>query len=310
MTKDILPPKNDVVFKLLFGDKRNGDLLADFLKAVINLPEDDYSEITVVDPHLMRKHPDKKLGILDLKIKTKSGKIVHVEIQLWDFPQMRERIIFYDAGLITDQIDAGEDYGSIKRVITILITDYVLIPESLRYHNRFTLNDPETAIEFTDLIEIHTLELPKLPETADNYLWHWLRFLRAQSKEDLDMIAQASPKLQKTVVKLLELSEDEEARMIYDAEVKAARDEQARMRGAFEKGVVQGKAEGKVEGKAKGLAEGKVEGKAEGLVEGKVEGKKEKALEIARKLIDFGIPIEKIADATALSYEEIEKLRT
>jgi hypothetical protein len=129
-----------------------------FLKAVIRLPEDDYSEITVVDPHLMRKHPDKKLGILDLQIKSKSGKIVHVEI--------------------------------------------------------------------------HTLELPKLPETADNYLWHWLRFLRAGSKEDLDMVAQASPELKKTVVKLLELSEDEETRMIYEAEVKAARDERARMHGA------------------------------------------------------------------------------
>ena len=276
MTRDILPPKNDVVFKLLFGDQRNGDLLIDFLKAVISLPEDDYSEIAVVDPHLIRKHPDKKLGILDLKIRTKSGKIVHVEIQLLDFPQIRERIVFYDAGLITDQLDAGEEYGSIKRVITILITDYVLIPESSRYHNRFTLYDPESSIEFTDLIEIHTLELPKLPETADNYLWHWLRFLRAESREDLDMVAQASPKLKKTVVKLLELSEDEEARMIYEAEVKALRDDRARMRGAFENGVFQGKAEGK----------------AEGRIEGKNEGKNEKALEIARNLIDIGLPVE------------------
>ena len=55
-----------MVFKLLFGDQRNVDLLIDFLKAVISLSEDDYSEIAVVDPHLIRKHPDKKLGILDL----------------------------------------------------------------------------------------------------------------------------------------------------------------------------------------------------------------------------------------------------
>jgi hypothetical protein len=73
-----------------------------------------------------------------------------------------------------------------------------------------------------------------LPETADDYLWHWLRFLRAESKEDLDMVAQASPNLEKVVVKLLELSEDEEARMIYEAEAKYQRDERARMRGALE----------------------------------------------------------------------------
>jgi predicted transposase/invertase (TIGR01784 family) len=288
MTKDILPPKNDVVFKLLFGDQRNEDLLIDFLKAVIRLPADDYSEITVVDPHLIRKHPDKKMGILDLKIKTKSGKIVHVEIQLLDFPQMRERIVFYDAGLITDQIDIGEEYGSIKRVITILITDYVLIPESERYHHRFTLYDPESAIEFTDLIEIHTLELPMLPEMADNYLWYWLRFLRAESKEDLDMVAQASPELKKTVVKLLELSEDEEMRMIYEAEVKAARDERARMRGARE------------EGKAEGIVVGKSVGKSEGRIESK--------LEIARKLLDMKMPIEIIVQATGIPSEDIKIL--
>ena len=108
---------------------------------------------------------------------------------------MRKRIVFYDAGLITDQIDAGEDYGLIKRIITILIVDYILIPGTPRYHNRFTLYDPVSGMEFTDLIEINTLELPKLPKMADNYLWHWLRFLRAESKEDLDMVAQASPKL-------------------------------------------------------------------------------------------------------------------
>jgi predicted transposase/invertase (TIGR01784 family) len=143
MTKDFLPPKSDVVFKLLFGDKRNHDLLIDFLRSVLKLPADEFYEITTVDPHLLRKHPDKKLGILDLKLKTKSGNIVHVEIQLSNLPQMPERIVFYDAGLITDQIDAGEDYGIIKRVISILIVDYLLIPGSPRYHNRFALYDAD-----------------------------------------------------------------------------------------------------------------------------------------------------------------------
>jgi hypothetical protein len=64
MARDILPPKNDVVFKLLFGDQYNGDLIIDLQEAVIRLPEEEYSKITVADPHLMRKHPDKKRRIL------------------------------------------------------------------------------------------------------------------------------------------------------------------------------------------------------------------------------------------------------
>jgi predicted transposase/invertase (TIGR01784 family) len=288
MNRDFLPPKNDVVFRLLFGDKRNGDLLRDFLQSVLTLPANDFAEITIVDPHLFRKYPDKKLGILDLKAKTKSGTIIHIEIQLADFPQMRERIVFYDAGLITDQIDEGEEYGVIKRAITILIVDYVLISESPYYHNRFTLYDPSSAVEFTDLIEIHTLELPKLPETADNYLWHWLRFLRAESKEDLDMVAQASPKLGKVVVKLLKLSKEERARMLYEAQIKQERDDRARMRGAREEG----------------LAEGKAKGKTEGLAE----GEKRERIEIARKLLKMKLPLEQIVKATGLSCEAIENL--
>jgi predicted transposase/invertase (TIGR01784 family) len=156
------------------------------------------------------------------------------------------------------------------------------------YHNRFTLYDPASAIEFTDLIEINTLELPKLPETADNYLWHWLRFLRAESMEDLDMVAQASPKLKKVVGKLLKLSKEERARMLYEAEVKQARDDRARMRGALEQGLALGKTEGRVEGIS--------------------EGKNEKAIEIARKLLDMKLPLEQIVKATGLSGEEIRNL--
>jgi predicted transposase/invertase (TIGR01784 family) len=197
---------------------------------------------------------------------------------------MRERIVFYDAGLITDQIDEGEAYGVIKRVITILIVDYVLISESPHYHNRFTLYDQASAVEFTDLIEIHTLELPKLPKTADNYLWHWLQFLRAESKEDPDMVVQASPKLRKVVVKLLKLSKEERARMLYEAQVKQERDDRARMRGAREEGLAEGKAKGKTEGEKRGR------------------------IEIARKLLEMKLPLEQIVKATGLSCEAIENL--
>jgi predicted transposase/invertase (TIGR01784 family) len=148
----------------------------------------------------------------------------------------------------------------------------LLIPESPHYHHRFTFYDPASTIEFTDLIEIHTLELLKLPETADNYLWLWLRFLRAESREDLNMVAQASPNLGKVVVKLLELSEDEEARMIYEAEIKQQRDDRARLRGALEQGIAEGK------------------------------------IIIARKLLKQNIPIDTIVEATDLSRDVIEKL--
>jgi len=90
-------------------------------------------------------------------------------------------------------------------------------------------------VELTDILEIHTLELTKIPETpnaTDVYLWHWLRFLRAETKEELDMVATASPAIHKATARVLKLSKDERARLLYEYEVKARDYELARIHGA------------------------------------------------------------------------------
>ncbi|MBL1411541.1 hypothetical protein [Sphingobacterium faecale] len=57
------------------------------------------------------------------------------------------------------------------------------------------------------------------------------------------------------------------------------------------------------------IALAKKEAKAEGRVLGIVEGKHEQALETALSLKNMGIPVDKIAKATGLRIEEIERLK-
>ena len=71
--KELLSVKLDLVFKLIFGDQRNTDILTSFLKSVLDIPEEEYERITVVDPFVKADYPDDKYGILDVKIHTKSG---------------------------------------------------------------------------------------------------------------------------------------------------------------------------------------------------------------------------------------------
>ncbi|MDR2207578.1 MAG: Rpn family recombination-promoting nuclease/putative transposase, partial [Azoarcus sp.] len=145
-----LSPRNDQVFKLIFGDAQNTGPLTDFLKATLDLPAEDLLDIVLVDPHLRGKKPDDKQGILDVKVKTATGKLVDIEIQVAERPQMRERIVFYLSRMITEQVSRGEDHRKIERSICILITDYIQIPENACYHNRYRLYDPKTGSEFTD----------------------------------------------------------------------------------------------------------------------------------------------------------------
>jgi len=274
MGDGFLSPKSDIVFKLLFGDERSIDFLTDFLKSVLRLPAEDYEDVTIVDPHLLREYRGDKLGILDVKVTTKSKKIIDIEIQLQPSPELRERIVLYSAKMVAEQIGSSDDYSIIKHVISIMITNYPLIPDSAKYHHRFRLYDPEANVEFTDLIEVNTLELPKLPEVEDGtQLWAWMKFLTARSKEDLNMIAEANPQVKKAVVRLMEMSNDERTRMLIEAQQKLEWDIRARERGAREI------------------------------------GRNERNIEIAKNLLQIDVPIDKIIMATGLAHDEIEALK-
>ncbi|MDR1301207.1 MAG: Rpn family recombination-promoting nuclease/putative transposase, partial [Treponema sp.] len=112
----IMLPKIDFAFKLLFGDRRSKNILADFLKAVLpSLAEEEFEELTIADPHLKREFSGDKLGILDVKVRTAGGKSIDIEIQIAVMPEMRSRISYYLSNMITEQIGMGGHYAELKQ---------------------------------------------------------------------------------------------------------------------------------------------------------------------------------------------------
>jgi predicted transposase/invertase (TIGR01784 family) len=179
----------------------------------------------IVDPHLIREHPTDKLGIIDVKLKTTTGKTIHIEIQVALPLHMRKRIAYYGSKMITEQLGSNDRYENIKQVISIVITEDAFINDSPNYHHRFTMNDPINKVELSDIIEVHTLELCKIPADADNVrLCYWLEFINAEGEEELEAVANKDPLVKKAVVRLMELSDDEKARMLYEAREKERMD--------------------------------------------------------------------------------------
>jgi len=272
----LLSPKVDIIFKLLFGDERSIEILIDFLKAVLNLPDDEFEEVTIVDPHLLREFDGDKLGILDVKVKTRTKKVIDIEIQLKIKPHFVERVIFYQSKMITEQVGAGKNFSKIQRVINIIIMDENIIAEynggEGKYHHRILPCDVDTGYQFTDIKEINILELQKLPKDDDGTnLWAWMKFLTAESKEELDMLVADRPqmKIGKAVARLEELSQDERARMLYES---------------------------------RQMMEWDIE-------LGQQTASNNRAIEIAQNALRKNMPISDISDITGLSHEEIAALQ-
>jgi predicted transposase/invertase (TIGR01784 family) len=233
----LMLPKVDVAFKLLFGDERSKNILADFLKAALpELAAEDFEELTIADPHLKREFIGDKLEILDVKVRTARGKSIDIDIQISAIPEMRYRITYYLCNMITEQIGMGGHYGDLKRVVTIIITDYDFVPETLRCHTVYRMLEIEEHFPFNDLMEIHVLNLERLPAEVEGRLLDWLMFLKAETEEEFKMLAEKNPVIREAYCKLQVMSEDEASRMLYEARLKAQRDEYSRVQGARQEG--------------------------------------------------------------------------
>ena len=261
-----LSPTNDFVFKKVFGEKMG--VLADFLQAVLDLPPEEYLGLSVVDPKLSRNFFGDKLGILDVKINTRTGKIIDVEVQVKPQDFIWKRMLFYTAKMVVAQAKSGYDYDIINRAISILIADFVIVKVNEAYHNRFRLHDKNTGACYPDSIEINFLELPKLPEADETRLGNWLRFFRARTKEDFMSVAETSPAIKEAWGVIQYLSGDERARAEAEAREKARMDLDSMIG----------------------------------------EAKRKSIIEIARNLLRENSPVDFIAKVTGLTLEQVKRL--
>ena len=124
----LMSPKIDFVFKLIFGDEKNKELLIALLSAILRVPKEDFEGLEIVNSELLREFAEDKKGILDVRVKTKGGKQIDVEIQILPTEFMPERTLFYWSKMYTGQVKPGDTYRRLKKRITINIVNFKCIP--------------------------------------------------------------------------------------------------------------------------------------------------------------------------------------
>lgn len=280
----LLDPRNDFIFKKIFGNENNKDVLLAFLNSTfLEAGEPPLTEIILLNPYTDKNAPQDKQSILDIKAKTTEGQLVNIEMQLFNPYFMEKRTLFYWSNMYFHQLQKGRSYSELKKCVTINILNYNCLPND-RYHNVFHLREDHTLIPLIEDIEVHVMELPKLPQQPllkAGSLSNWLLFLKGVSPDQEEVLTMNEPLLKKAMETLELLSQDEQTRIEYEARLKYLFDETSRLEGA------------RAEGIAKGIAEGIAEGKQE----------------VARNLLAAGVDIAVIFKASGLSEAEILKLK-
>ena len=251
MSEFIMKPKVDFCFKELMEEP---EVRRGFISAVLGIRPEEIIQTTLLPTHLRKESQEEKLGILDVRVLLNGDIQINMEMQVAPFELWAERSLFYLGKMYIDQIKEGEDYDVLKKCIHIGILDFVMFQEDEEFYSRFHIWEDQRHRKYTDKLEVHILELPKLdryryPQTE---LLKWARFINAERKEDLEMIAKTDKFLGKAYEALTNLSADEKKRLEYEAREKAIRDHLHQMKSNWNAGHEQGLKQGIEQGEKSG----------------------------------------------------------
>lgn len=223
--------------------------------------------------HLNRRYKDDKEGILDVRVKLNGSIQIDVEMQVIMFTYWAERSLYYLGKMFAEQLQKGQDYEELQKCIHVGILDFELF-ESEEFYSRFHMWEDSRRELYSEKLEIHILELPKLArfEYPRTGILSWARFFNGEEKEELKMLAKSDEYVQRAYDKLVDISADEEKRLEYEAREKAIRDYNNIVSSGWVRGCEQGRKDGFRQGRLEGQKEGRKEGRLEGQKEGRLEG--------------------------------------
>lgn len=222
MENFLMKPKIDFAFKEIMA---NETARIGFLAAVLELNPESIKETVILNTFLRREHEDDKQGILDVRLRMDNEAEIDIEIQLSELNIWADRSLFYLAKMFTEQIKPGESYRLLKKCVSISILDFVLFKDEANFYSCFHIMEDTRHFRYTDKMEFHVIELPKLPVKEDySKLELWAKFINAEKKEEFDMLAKKDPYIDSAYRQLQIISQDEQMRMEYEAREKAMRD--------------------------------------------------------------------------------------
>ena len=292
----------DWAMKRLLRDKGNFAVLEGLITTLLG---EEITIKTLLESESNQESEYDKYNRVDILGEDSKGRLILFEIQNNNEYAYFQRMLFGVSKLVTEYLNRGQGYESIRKVYSINIVYFSLgSGTDIVYHGKTEFR----GIHNNELLRLSPFQQQtfKVSEVSNLYpeyyilrvndfnrwskipLEQWIYFLNTGEIPE-EANAPGLPEARERL-KLDRLSKDElKAYYRHLDNVVILRDN-----------ILTERAEGRVEGHA--------EGRVEGLVEGRAEGEHVRSVEIARKMKIKGMSVSDISDMTGLDVEEIEQI--
>ena len=278
---ELLDPKIDYVFKRIFGEKGDEDILMSLINSILkgNPP---IKELELLNTEYPKEGVITKGCQFDILAKTDNNTTINIEMQYRNNKNINDRIIYYSDRLNVGEHKVGQKYGE-KKVISIWIFAENISDREEPISEIFPCykeNKYDKWEVFTENKRIIIFELNKYQTTNENFkdlLTNWVNFLQKPEYLENNPLKIKNKELDEAIEKLEYMSKNDKERHIIDSFKDYERDYYNDLN--YEK------------------------------QEGIKEGIKNKSIEIAKNMLKKGYKIEDISELSGLSVEEINKLK-
>ncbi len=278
---------NDYFARYLLGQRRNEDLLLNFINAVMRDSDlEEFSSVTVINPYNLKEHASEAETIVDVKGVASSGEKVLIEVQVRGNKTFFDRVLEYWArGYRAERVktENGEEVRRFMSVISINIVDFTMFDDTDFAHTSHMIHCVQNKKVTSDKLEIHFLELPKMHTLVkEDELKTWLSYFGSKDFErEKELIAMRGEVFKKAVGDYEYFVSDSDLISEYE------------------------KREMYLNGQSVMLQYERQEGLKEGLAEGIEKGTLDAKLDMAKSALAKGFDAQTIAELTGLSKEEI-----
>ena len=188
----------DWAVKKLLRNKSNFGILEGFLSELLF---DDITIERILESEGNQEHEDDKYNRVDILTQNSKKELIIIEIQNTFELDYFQRMAYGAAKAITENFNLGQQYGDIKKIISIHIVyfdlgqgqDYVYkgstIFKGMHQHDTLTLSDKQKDTFLKETVmdifpEYYLLKVNKFNDVAKDSLDEWIYFLKNSELKD------------------------------------------------------------------------------------------------------------------------------
>lgn len=245
----ILLPTNDVCFEKLMD---NPKVRKGFIAALLSVDPKEIQETILMKNKTERISVDDKYGILDIKVLLMDGTIINIEMQMRKYTYWDKRVLFYMSKSFGSQIHEGDEFKKLRKCIHASVLNFIQFPEDEKCYRKIKLCDVDTGEVYSDMYEIHIMELKKLTKDirTDLPIIRWMQFFNCKTREEFESMKNIDEYIQEAYEELVKFTSSKEIREECDAREKILRDNYNFLLDTKEQGLMEGRAEGLELGRA------------------------------------------------------------